>query len=273
MPLLRAIILGIIQGATEFLPVSSSGHLVLIPWLLNWETAGATSLAFDSMLHLGTVVAVLAFFWSDLIQIAIAMLRGISKRRPLGTPQARLGWYILLASIPAAIAGFFLEDWFASLFDSPLTVALALLVTAALLVISERVGKRVRELDQLTAPHALLIGVAQALAIIPGISRSGATISAGLTCGQKRPAATRFSFLLGVPVIVGAGLLQTYKLLSATSGIPVASALAGFLAAALTGYLAIRTLLRYVRNHTLDLFAAYCLAFGLLCLVVYALRT
>ena len=180
MNLLQALILGIVQGATEFLPISSSGHLVLVPWLLGWQGVGEGNLAFDTLLHWGTLLAVVAYFWKDIARIAAALWETICYRRGDPSPEARLGWFILLGSVPAALVGFFLEEWFEQMFKSPLVVAIALLGTAGLLFSADMMGKRDRTLDTLNWRDAILVGCAQALAIIPGISRSGATIAAGL---------------------------------------------------------------------------------------------
>jgi undecaprenyl-diphosphatase len=269
MDLIQAIILGIVQGATEFIPVSSSGHLVLVPWLLGWESP---SLVFDTVVHWGTLVAVLTYFWRDWLQLISAWLRGLF-RWDWSDPNARLMWMILIGTIPAVVIGFLLEDFFESLFGEPVWVSFFLLVTAALLASSEWLGKKVRHLDDLRWPDALIIGLGQAAAIAPGISRSGATISVGLYRGVKRAAAARYSFLLGTPIILGAGLLQLLDLFSAPDAAAQVPALvAGFLAAALIGYLCIWFLLRYLQRGNLYPFAFYCLWVGVACLIVAYLR-
>jgi undecaprenyl-diphosphatase len=269
MSLLRAIILGLIQGATEFVPVSSSGHLVLVPWLLGWEEPGLT---FDTVLHLGTLLAVLAYFWRDWWRLIVAWLRGLAHWQ-WDDPDARLAWLLVLGTLPAATLGFFLDDFFESLFGQPAWVALFLLVTAGLLAVSEWLGQRQRPLEDLHWLDALLIGLGQAAAIAPGISRSGATMAAGLGRGLERPAAARFSFLLATPVILGAGVFQLLDLSALPDPLAQAPALvAGFLAAALSGYFCIWGLLRYLQRGRLYPFAIYCALAGSAALVVALLR-
>ena len=263
MSIWQAILLGILQGAAEFLPISSSGHLVIVPYLLGWSDPG---LVMGAVLHLGTMVAVLVFFWEDLWRIAIAALNSI-RRRSMLDPDARLAWFIILGTIPAAVIGFLLEDFFEELFGMPKATAGFLLCTAALLLIAERIGRQERPLTALLGSHALLIGLAQTLAIAPGLSRSGSTIAAGLALGYRREDATRFSFLLSVPIVLGSGAYQLLKLLTGEAAAPAIGVLgAGFLAAALVGYLAIAGLLALVRRQSLWPFAAYCALLGSLVL-------
>jgi undecaprenyl-diphosphatase len=270
---IEALVLGFIQGATEFLPVSSSGHLVLVPWLLRWQPAGQSNLAFDTVLHLGTLVAVIVYFWRDLLRIVLAVVDGIRHKKPLETPEARLGWFIVVGSIPAAIVGFLLEDWFEELFGSPAAAAIALMVTALILSIAERISRRRRILSTMTWSDAVWIGLAQAVAIFPGISRSGATISAGLGRGLERSDATRYSFMLGVPAVAGAGGWQLLKLLTSEAGaVSPFALLIGFLAAAVVGFVAIHALLLFVRRRPLYLFSIYCLLLGAVSLVTYVVR-
>jgi len=294
--ILQGLFLGILQGATEFLPISSSGHLVLVPWLLNWPAPG---LAFDAVVHWGTAAAVVAYFWRDWVSLAIAGVQSLpsvwryvasaltrGQRRPDGddpVPQllakpspgpaipgnARLAWLIILGTVPAALIGYLLEDFFEEMFARPVAAALFLFVTAAFLTASEYLGCRERDLDTLRWPDALLVGLAQALAIFPGISRSGATIAAGLSRGLKREPAARFSFLLATPIIIGAGLLKVADL--AQMGGLAAQAptlIVGFVAAGAVGFACIHFLLRYLQRHQLYPFAIYCVFAGFVCLVV-----
>ena len=254
MTIIQAIILGIVQGLTEFLPVSSSGHLVLVPWWLDWENPG---LAFDTLLHWGTLVAVLVYFWRDWWEMLLAVwnrLRG----RPTDGKDRLLG-LILLGSIPAAVIGFALESFFESLFNSPLAVIFFMILTGFILVFAERWKGAGKPVERLGTKDAVFIGFGQALAIAPGISRSGSTISAGLLRGLDRPAAARFSFLLGTPIIFGAGLFKLKDLLEvgASGGSDTTVLIAGFLAAAISGFLCIGFLLRYLQNHTLYIFAIW----------------
>ncbi len=297
MNLIQAIILGILQGATEFLPVSSSGHLVLVPWLLDWPAPG---LAFDAVVHWGTALAVVAYFWRDwtvLVAAAFRSLRLLTLRRlhttsagrfrgdggasdakvafqpSQGVADARLAWFILLGTVPAALIGWLLEDFFEGMFARPAAAAAFLLVTAALLTASERLGRRERDLDTLTWLDALLVGLAQALAIFPGISRSGATIAAGLGRGLRREPAARFSFLLATPVILGAGVLKVMDLARMGGLMAQAPALVvGFLSAGIVGFGCIHLLLRYLQRRRLYPFAIYCAAVGVACLLVALMR-
>jgi len=262
---LHALLLGLLQGATEFIPISSSGHLVLVPWLLGWPEPG---LAFDAMVHWGTLVALVATFRRDLILLAKAWLRGWWTRS-WPNPEGRLAWLILLGTLPAVVVGLLLEKWFEALFSAPIAVSGLLMVSGVLLAVSERWGRYESAAGQLSWRDALLIGLGQAAAIAPGISRSGATIAAGLLRGLQREAAARFSFLLATPVILGAGLLQLAKVV--ISGQPKAEwpmLALGFVAAAASGYLCIRLLLRYLRRRSLYPFALYCCAAGLTALAL-----
>lgn len=275
MNILQALLLGIVQGATEFIPVSSSGHLVLVPWLLGWP---APSLAFDTIVHWGTMIAVVAHFWRTWKILLGAWWQGLV-RWDWSDPLARLTWLLILATVPAATLGFTLEPWFVSLFGKPAWVSLFLLGTAAFLALSEWMGGRnlaaggARQIDSLRWPHALLIGLAQAAAIAPGISRSGMTLSMGLSGGLRRPDAARFSFLLSAPIILGAGIFQLVQLATtpnATAQIPVLAV--GFVAATATGYMCIGGLLRYLQRGRLYIFAIYCACAGIACFLVSWLR-
>ncbi len=259
----QALLLGVLQGATEFLPVSSSGHLVIVPTLLGWPDPG---LFLDTVLHLGTLVAIVVYFWRDLAQLAAAAWRSL-RTRSLAEPEARLAWGIVVGTVPAAVFGFLLEDTFERLFGMPQAAAGFLLGTAALLLISEVLARRERALDSLSWRDALLIGLAQTLAIAPGLSRSGSTIAAGLLLGYRREEATRFSFLLAVPIILGGGGYQLLKITHTGFGSTQAPAiLIGFVAAAVTGYLSISGLLALVRRRSLWPFAVYCALLGTLVL-------
>ncbi len=267
MDLLQAIILGILQGATEFLPISSSGHLVLVPWWLGWDKA---PLVFDVTLHLGTLVAVLVYFWRDWLTLLRAGWTAL-RTRSFQDPDARLLLYLVLGTIPAALAGLLFEDFFASVFEEPWAVSLFLLGTAAVLTASERAHAKSQPLSSITARDSLAIGLAQALAIFPGLSRSGSTIAAGMLCGLSRPAATRFSFLLAAPIVFGAGFKQVLDLLLGNESIArdmVTPMIAGFLASLVVGYLCIWFLLRLVQRRRLYGFALYCAVFGTLSLLV-----
>lgn len=259
MTILEAIFLGVIQGATEFLPVSSSGHSVLLPTLVNMPNPGLDLIA---IAHQGTLLAVLIYFWRDLWRILLAVLGGLRTRAPLSDPDSRLGWFIVLGSIPAAAAGLLLEDFFEDMFARPIFAAAFLLVTALLLYAGERLLSGNLKIEELDGLDALAVGIFQMLALFPGISRSGSTITGGLWRGLDREAAARFSFLLGVPAIAGAGLLAVLDILEADASGQFAIYAATFIAAAVTGYLCIHFLLTWLRNHSLLPFAVYCALFG-----------
>ncbi len=265
MSVTEAIFLGIVQGLTEFLPVSSTGHTILLPTLFALTIPGLDLIA---IAHLGTLLAVLIYFRDDLRRVAAAVLAGVRRRAPLADADSRLGWYLVLGTIPAAAAGILLESFFEEIFGRPLFVAAFLLVTAALLVAGERMLSGERRLDNMDSLDALAIGLFQMLALFPGISRSGSTITGGLWRGLDREAAARFSFLLSIPVIAGAGLMAVQDMVNA--GLADQAPLYGvtFLSAAITGYLCIHFLLAYVRRHTLYAFAVYCAVFGVLYLAL-----
>lgn len=269
MDLIQAVILGVLQGATEFLPISSSAHLVLVPWLLGWDSPG---LLFDTMVHWGTLAAVLLYFWRDILRLIVAGLRALGQRS-LADPDARIAWGIVLGTIPAVVLGVLFEDLFEALFLNPRAVSVFLLITALLLFFAERVGQQRRSLPELSLIDAVLIGLGQAIAIAPGISRSGATIAAGLARGLRREAAARFSFLLSIPAIVGAGGLQLVQAASGEgNGATPFALLVGFAAAAIAGYVCIRFLLRYLQRGSLYGFVVYCAAAGLAGLALSFLR-
>jgi undecaprenyl-diphosphatase len=270
MSLFQALVMGIVQGATEYIPVSSSAHLVLVPWLLGWDDAPFT---FEVLVQWGTLVGVFIYFWRDLWDIARDMVLGLAHRQPLETESARLGWYILLGTVPAVIFGFLLKDIFEAAFAAPLAAAVFLLGTAAILMVAEHFGRRERSMGDLGWLDALIVGFWQVLALFPGISRSGSTISGAMLRGFDRPPAARFSFLLSVPALLGAGFLAIVDLLEAGSlGTDLPAILVGFVAAAITGYLCIRWLLGYLQRHSLRVFAIYCATFGLFCLIVALVR-
>ncbi len=259
MSLLEAFILGIVQGLSEFAPVSSSAHLVLVPWLLGWDSP---DLAFDTTLHLGTLLAVVVYFRADLWRLATAWLSSLARLRA-DDAEARLAWLLIIATIPAAVAGVVLGDWFEEMFQKPTLVGVFLLGTAAFMTTAEKWKPQAQNPGKPTLPNALAIGLAQAVAIAPGISRSGSTIATGLLTGLPRHEAARFSFLLSLPVILGAGAMQTRELIK--SGDLAASAgplIVGFVAAAVSGYLCIHFLLAFLRRHSLRAFAVYCLVIG-----------
>jgi len=242
---------------------------VLVPWLFSWPAPG---LAFDAVAHWGTAVAVVIYFWHDWVSLVRATWRSLRERSFVDS-QARLAWFILLGTLPAVLIGWLLADFFEGMFARPVAAACFLLVTAALLTASERWGRRERDLDTLAWPDALLVGLAQALAIFPGISRSGATIAAGLGRGLRRGPAARFSFLLATPITLGAGLLKVVEL-AQVGGLAaqVPALVTGFVVAGLVGFGCIHFLLRYLQRRRLYPFAVYCAVLGVACLLVALVR-
>jgi len=267
MTTLRAVVLGVLQGAGEFLPISSSGHLIVLPFLMGWPDSG---LAFDVALHLGTLAAVAFAFWRDWLRLLKGGLRGLASRRPLADPDARLLVYLALATLPGAVAGLLLDEWAETVFRSPALVALMMALMGVVLWLADRRSGTAGEGEVVRLRDALLIGLAQALAIVPGTSRSGATISMALFLGHKREAAARFSFLLALPITAGAALVKVPDLVA--SGAELRPVFLGMLAAAVSGFVAIRFLLRYVRTRSYAPFVWYRFAFALVVLVVLFLR-
>lgn len=258
MTTLQAAVLGVVQGLTEFLPVSSSAHLVLIPHFLDWAEP---SVAFDVLLHLATTVALILYFWKDIISILKAWVASLVKGGTLGNSESRLAWLIIVGTIPAALAGLFFRGFFEGLFSSPLKVSSLLVVTGILLWGSEKFSKQEKDLRELNLLDSVVVGFGQALAIAPGISRSGATIVSGRMRGFSREAAARYSFLLAIPITMAAGVAKVPQL-AVRSG-DWASLVIGFLASAIFGYLAIKYLLVYLRKGKLYVFAYYCWIVGL----------
>ncbi len=262
MTVIQAIILGIIQGLTEFLPISSSAHLVIVPYLLDWQIPLTEAFVFDVLVQLGTLAAVIIFFARDLWEIIRDWFQGIFHRSPFETFNARLGWYLILATIPAGLLGIMIKDQVEAVFYSPILTAALLYGTAILLLIAEKIGKRNKGMQSLRWMDSIWIGVFQAISIFPGISRSGSTISGGMIRNFDRPGATRFSFLMSIPVMLSAGLVGTielFKIPSVTTFLPVIAV--GFLTAGMVGYFCIRWLLRYISRRSFIPFVIYCTVF------------
>jgi undecaprenyl-diphosphatase len=273
MTIIQSVILGVIQGLTEFLPISSSAHLVIAPYLFNWNIPAQAGFIFDILVQLGTLLAVILFFRKDLHHIILAVIKGLIRRKPFADPDSRLGWLLVLATIPAIIAGLLFNDLVERAFGSPLAASSFLIATAALLVIAEWLGKRKRKMDSLTWLDALIVGLFQVLSLLPGISRSGATISAGMVRNFDRPAAARFSFLMSVPVMIGAGGVAVVDLVrSPTFSGQILPLVVGFTASAIVGYFSIRWLLAYLSKRPLYLFAAYCFLASLVVVVISFVR-
>jgi undecaprenyl-diphosphatase len=266
MDAFQAIVLGIVQGLTEFLPISSSGHLRIVPAFFGWEDPGA---AFTAVIQLGTMAAVLLYFRRDLWNIARAWLRSLRDREARRTMEARLGWFIILGTIPISILGLAFKDTIEDEFRSLYLIGTMLIVFGFVMLLAERVSRRDREIDTLTARDAGVIGCAQALALVPGVSRSGATISAGLFLNLTRTDAARFSFLLSVPAVVLSGLFEL-RHIGESGGAPAGATALATLLAFVTGYASIAFLLRWLAGHSLAVFVAYRFVLGALVIALTA---
>jgi len=262
MSVLQAVVLGVVQGLGEFLPISSSAHLILVPWFFRWPDPGLT---FDVALHMGTLLAIIAFFWRDWVELFSHGLRGIK------TQQGRLFWFLVAASVPGALAGAALEEQAETVFRNPMLIGMALIIMGALLLIADRMGARRTGMEKMSFGTSMAIGVSQALAVIPGVSRSGVTIATGLFLGLDREAAARFSFLLSTPIVVGAGLLKLRNLATAPGTINLPFVV-GVLTSAVVGFLTIGILLRWVRTGSFSPFVWYRFALGAAVILVATLR-
>jgi undecaprenyl-diphosphatase len=271
MQIIQSLILGLVQGLTEFIPVSSSAHLVILPWLFGWDDPAFRSLGFDVALHMGTLAALVAFFWKDWVRIVGAGLKSIGQLKIGEDPDRKMAWFLVVACIPGALFGVLFEGKIEKLFhpegspilsSSMLAMAAIIAVLGALLLIADKLAKHERALGSMRWKDAILIGLSQALAIFPGVSRSGATITAGLALGLERESAARFSFLLSAPIIAGAGAKSLYDLLRApvAAGGVAAGLLAvavGFAAAAASGFFCIKFLLCFLQKHSTRAFVFY----------------
>ncbi len=266
MTLFQALVLGMVQGFSEFLPISSSAHLTLAPWFFGWSDPG---LSFDVALHVGTTVAVLWYFRREWVELFWSAFRILGQRGARTVVERRLV-FIVLATVPAVIAGVLLEDLAEARFRAPALIATALIVMGGVLWLSDRWSASRRDLDDMTWGDALLIGLAQTLSLVPGVSRSGSTIATGRLLRFDRQSAARFSFLLSLPVTAGAAMLKAPEAVrAATSALPL---LVGVVAAAVSGWIAIAVLLRFVARHSYGVFALYRLLLGLLVFLVLFVR-
>ena len=258
--------MGIAQGLAEMLPVSSSAHLVLLPWMFKFEDPG---LAFDVALHVGTLLAVLGYFWRDWVKMLTEGLKMLHRRK-VETDSQRMIGYLLVASIPGAIFGFLLDDYAETVFRSPLLIAAAMVVMGAVLLYADSHDRANRELANLKTPDAFKVGIAQALAIIPGVSRSGATMTAGLFLGFKREDVARFSFLMSAPIIFGAALVKIPDISTEMLGSSIFWV--GLVTAAGSSLLAIHFLLGFLKKHRFNVFAYYRFALAAIVIIIYFWR-
>ncbi|MBJ7450938.1 MAG: undecaprenyl-diphosphate phosphatase [Blastococcus sp.] len=263
----EAVVLGVVQGLTEFLPISSSAHLRIVGEAFGWDDPGA---AFTAITQIGTEAAVLLYFRHDIWRILTAFFASLAGRRK-GDPDARMGWLIIIGSLPIGILGLLFEDDIETTFRDLRIVATALIVFSLILYWADRVGARTRQLDQLTVPHGITYGFAQALALIPGVSRSGGTITAGLFLGYTRAAAARYSFLLAIPAVLASGFYQAYDELSgggAGVGVSWGPTILATVLAFGVGLTVIAWLLRYLDRGSFTPFVVYRIALGVLVLVL-----
>jgi len=268
VPIIHAIVLGLVQGLSEFLPISSSGHLLLVPWLFNWHDFDSNSVekAFDVALHLGTLIAVVGYFWKELVVYVRDGVRMVVKREKPGTPEGRLAWLLVLSALPGALVGALFEKTIDNKLGRPVMIGVSMIVFGLLLLWADR-QKGTRALEEFNKDDAIKVGLAQALALNPGTSRSGITITAARWLGLSRDAATRASFLMSIPIITGAVAFKMLKL--AKDGIPHGLAvpmIVGIITSALSGWLAVWGLLRLVRTHSFTPFVIYRVALGVLVL-------
>lgn len=266
---MQSIILGVIQGLTEFLPISSSGHLVLVPAFFHWDIPDNIAFIFDVLVQIATLIGVIAYFWSDLIKIIISFVKSILGKASWQAEDSRLGWLIIIATIPAGILGIIFKDMVEAAFNSPRAVGVFLIITALILMVAERIGKLNREIKMMNWKDALIIGCFQAFSIFPGISRSGSTICGGMVQQLHRREAARFSFLISIPIMLSAGLLESIKLIQLPNFsqlLPVF--IPGFIVSGITGYISIHWLLKFLSKNRLDIFSIYLIILGVIALVI-----
>ncbi len=252
MEIIQAVVLGLVQGLGEFLPISSSAHLVLVPWLANWAYSGLT---FDIALHVGTLIAVVIYFWKDWLTL---LSKGLTRPKER---EGKLFWYLVLATIPGALIGFVLEDIAETAFRNPALIACMLILMGVILYVVDKKGVKQIDVEHITLKTSFLIGLSQALAIIPGVSRSGVTMTTALALGMTREGAARFSFLLSAPIILGAALIKMPKVIANPAMID-ASFLTGMVVACIAGLASIGFLLRYVQTKTFLPFVIYRFVLG-----------
>lgn len=271
MSILQAIIMGIVQGVTEFAPISSSGHLILVPWMFGWDFVNDASFnkTFDVALHVGTLIGAVAYFRTDIVLYARAFFRSIKARSISGAEQ-KMAWALVIGTIPGAIAGASFSGFIEDKMGAPLLIAIMLTVFALVLYLVDRMARSDRSIEDVTLRDGVILGVAQAVALQPGVSRSGVTITAGRLLGLDRASAARFSFLLSLPIIAGAGLYKGIDIIQDPSMLEgmVAPFIAGMASAAVSGFLVIWFLLSYLRKHNFALFLWYRVAVTLVVLVM-----
>ncbi len=270
---IEAFILGVVQGVSEFLPISSSAHLIVIPWLMKWKDAFINSLTFDVALHFGSLIALLAYFWREWIKLAREFFKGIYEKSTYSTSGRRLVWYIIIATIPGGLFGYLFEKKVETVLRNPFHIAIALIALGIVLYFADKQSeKNNRPFGKLTMKDSIIIGISQAFALIPGVSRSGITMTTALFLGLDREASARFSFLMATPIIMGAAFLKLHGLLHYFPGNEVRPFIWGVIGSAIVSYLVIDGLLKYLRRHSFDIFVWYRIIFGVLLIWIYFAR-
>lgn len=265
MSLVEAVVLGLVQGLTEFLPISSTAHLRITPELFGWRDPGA---AYSAVIQLGTVLAVLIYFRQDIVRITVAWVKGLVERKPMATLDARLGWFVLLGTIPIGLAGLAFKSVIETSLRSLYVIAASLIVLALILLLTEKLAKHRRTLDDMTLKDGLIIGAWQAVALIPGSSRSGTTITGALMLGLTREAAARFSFLLSIPATTLAGVFELKHLLESPEKAPITAMIVGTVVAFGSGWASIAWLLSFLKRRSTLVFVVYRIALGVLLLAL-----
>lgn len=271
MSIWEAIVLGIVEGLTEFLPVSSTGHITIASKLLGHQIDDHSVTGFTAVIQAGAIAAVIVYFWSDLFRIGKAWFRGLAKAEHRGEFDHRMGWYLIVGSLPICIVGFLARDLISGPLRNLWWVAGSLIAWSFVMVAAERLATQARPLEKLTFVDSVVMGLTQCLALIPGVSRSGATISAGLFRGLDRVASTRMAFLLGIPALVGAAVFELKDALSGDVG--VVPTLVGTVVSFIVAYASVAWLLKYVQKHTIEVFALYRVGLGIVLIVLLSMGT
>lgn len=267
MDFLQAIVLGVIQGLTEFLPISSSAHLAIFPKFFGWEDPGA---AYTAVVQIGTEIAVVLYFWRDIWTIGSGWVRGVFSASARQVPEWRMGWFVIIGSLPIVLLGLALQDLIDREFRNLWVIGTMLIVLGIVLGVAERVGRKSSPIENLTMRHAVLLGVAQAGALVPGVSRSGATISMGLFLGYERAAATRYAFLLAIPAVLGAGIYKLKDIPGGENAYGVGPTIVGTVVSFVVGIAVIHWLLKFVSTRSFMPFVAYRIGLGALVLGLLA---
>lgn len=272
MYIFEALLLGVVQGLTEFLPISSSAHLTLLPQLFKWKAELLHSLSFDVALHLGTLLAVVIYFWRDIWVISVRWVQGIINKKPFENGNAKIGWLIIIATVPVVIAALCFKEAIETIFRYPVWVSAMLIIFALLMWWADRMINQNRSMKAMAWKESLIIGLAQSLALMPGVSRSGITITAGIFMGFRREQAARFAFLLSIPTIIGATIFAIKDLWDMATNLSWVTMVVGSLASTIVGYACIAFLLSFLKKRSLWIFVIYRLVFGAVILMWYFMK-